>query len=626
MNGARRFSTRSITTPRARRGLLPAAALVLAACDRPPEAAPAPGEGEPIASQAAALQGNENFSPKPGAYLNSRSTVPLGLGVGIDDYYTKISAGLKVNGKDPKDGKTKDLFGADATQNFDLWKKTFNFIPRETGQTACTANNQCITGLGCDATKKRCKPESLQHWRDRTGVVVYYNINELGLGRELGCMAFPEHAGSTIKTGYACFVTNYGTFFQDQETAIKDAIYGVAKKNTVCITYRPGMNAPFQVQFWVFDGEGNRRTYAQLDHMGKRPVPQVCTRCHAGQSGGLEALEARFLPLNPFTVKWADQIIAEPQLTPGLSFGAQAERVRKINAISTRTPLSDLQKIIVNSMYGGKVDTTNQPARPPAMVDWTNPGHGAYFEKVITPYCGTCHFAFNSPWLLSWANFQSPGILSAIRPMVCNHVKEGDSPDSLPIMPNAEPAVEQFWGTPIPISFPNMKAWFLSEGKMGDCDQDEIPLGCNINRTPANPMGVPDNTKCGEQPGSGRTCDGLCNDECKVNADCPANSECLGQRCVDCGKYGQLACTSLTPACNPPFVKKGLMCDSTSDPVNKTTYCKAYVQLHDPKCSTWDHTCDNEAYIGQRCDLGQSCPTGWRDDVPRPGCWEHASF
>jgi hypothetical protein len=591
------------------------ALLLAAACDRPAELLPAAAE-DPLMTQAAALQGLENFSPKPGAYLNSNLFFN-GLGNGVPAYYDLISRGLK-NGS---------LTGEAATRTFDLWKKTFLFLPRETGQTSCTSNSGCITGLGCDTTKQKCKPESLQQWRDRTGVIVYYNLNELGLGRELACSAFPEKTASgTIETGYACFVTNYGAFFQDPDIAIKDAIYGQAKRNTVCITYRPSQSSPYRVQFWVFDGDGNRQTSANLDHMGARPVPQVCTRCHGGSSGGTEAILSRFLPLNPFTVKWADEIIAETQLTPGLSFAAQAERVRGFNALSTRTPLSSMQTTVVNAMYAGKVDTKNQPAKPPVPTGWSTPGHGTYFEKVVTPYCGTCHFAFDSDWLWSWQNFQ--GHLAAIRPLVCTVTPPSDNPQ-LGIMPNAEPAMEQFWGKPIPIAFPTMKSWFLTEGNMGDCDEttaDKVPLGCNTNRTVANPIGVPDNTRCGEQPGSGRTCDGLCNDDCHVNADCPSNSECISRRCVDCGKYGQLACKSIT-ACKAPFVKKGLMCDLTSDPVNKTTFCQEYVRLHDPICkTTWDHTCDNEAYLGQRCDLNQSCPTGWRDDVPRPGCWDHVIF
>src|SRR6185436_19881690 len=68
---------------------------------------------------------------------------------------------------------------------FDDWKRTFRFPARSEG-------------------------ESLEAYRQRAGIVVYYNRNELGLGRELGCSEFPagtDKSGNPVN-GIACFVTN----------------------------------------------------------------------------------------------------------------------------------------------------------------------------------------------------------------------------------------------------------------------------------------------------------------------------------------------------------------------------------------------------------------------------------
>ena len=135
----------------------------------------------------------------------------------------------------------------------------------------------------------RAPNETLQDWRDRTSVIVYYNENGLGLGRELGCSPFTD---TDQQTGYACFVTNYGQSFGDLTNALTDAVNGVRVKNTVCIMYRPSLASTvgpgYENQFFVF-GSGTDDTlmqlqdWAALDDFGPRLVPQICTNCHGGQ-------------------------------------------------------------------------------------------------------------------------------------------------------------------------------------------------------------------------------------------------------------------------------------------------------------------------------------------------------
>src|SRR6185436_1958407 len=67
--------------------------------------------------------------------------------------------------------------------------------------------------------------EDLAAYRQRTGTVVYYNRNELGLGRELGCSEFVDGMkdGQPVK-GVACFVVNYGTYFHKETEDLAAAI------------------------------------------------------------------------------------------------------------------------------------------------------------------------------------------------------------------------------------------------------------------------------------------------------------------------------------------------------------------------------------------------------------------
>src|SRR5262249_38259405 len=91
---------------------------------------------------------------------------------------------------------------ATAPPSFDQWKQVFGF-PAPLEGASVTA------------------------WRARAGVVVYYNQNELGLGRELACTTFDDDSGTpgvsstgSPTQGIACFVTNYGASFSDLHNSL----------------------------------------------------------------------------------------------------------------------------------------------------------------------------------------------------------------------------------------------------------------------------------------------------------------------------------------------------------------------------------------------------------------------
>ena len=302
-----------------------------------------------------------------------------------------------------------------APLTFDDWKRTFNFSAR-------TAE------------------ESLQQWRDRTGVVVYYNQNELGLGRELGCAEFDDDPApdGTSARGIACFVTNYGASFTDMNNALRAAAAGDHPKNTVCITYRPSLGADDAVQFYVYGRDGKRQSWAQLDTLGPRPHPYVCTNCHGGfyDTDKHLARAARFLPLDPFVLRFADE-------GSGAGRSQQEDRMREINALALQTPLTEAQAQLLVAMYGGGdgIHTPGRVADRVAPSGWSDSArHRDLYLTVAKPYCGTCHLAMDttmdgavsSPYMAleSWEAFSRSGSWAA----TCSVS-----------MPNAQPTGRELW-------------------------------------------------------------------------------------------------------------------------------------------------------------------------------------
>ena len=310
-----------------------------------------------------------------------------------------------------------------APLTLDAWKTAFNIPSRSPGET-------------------------LEAYRARADIVVYYNKNELGLGRELGCAEFDDGEASdgARQVGVACYVSNYGTAFRDILNSLPLAIEGIHRKNTVCITWRPSLPVDYQVQFYTYNSDGLRREYAQLDTLGPRPLPQVCMGCHGGSYDQERHLakSARFLPLDPNVVLWA-----APGSPGGVTRAAQEERIRKTNLLSTRSPLTPQQGVMLDKLYGGKLDlagTVTAKAWVPAAWD-DSPQHRQLFDKVIKPNCTTCHAAMQTgpsgDTLAIYSLFDTPVLLDAgLSAQLCNAFT----------MPNSQATRLNFW-EPIAVTF-----------------------------------------------------------------------------------------------------------------------------------------------------------------------------
>jgi hypothetical protein len=367
---------------------------------------------------------DRTYVPNKGLVANlDGNGFPIRSGVSMDDtvvesrkFYDTLGS---PNGQmfmtdypDPFTGAPPSMKST-SPMTFEQWKSTFKIPERMPG-------------------------ENLEAYRARTDVVIYYNRNELGLGRELGCAEFddgPNPAGGRF-IGVACYVTNYGTAFRDIVNSLPLAVEGLHPKNTVCISYRPSAEPGYEVQFYTYNQDGDRREYAALDTLGPRPLPQVCMNCHGGSYDAEKHLakHARFLPMDPNVVAWAD---AGPA-----SRAAQEERIRKLNLLSTRSPLTSAQKVMLDQLYGGKLDVPNTVSAN----EWAPPAWDSsqlnrqLFDKVLKPNCTTCHAAMETApdgkTLPIYDLFKTPELLS---PLLSAQLCGGFT------MPNSQATLLNFW-------------------------------------------------------------------------------------------------------------------------------------------------------------------------------------
>jgi hypothetical protein len=379
--------------------------------------------------------------PVPIAQLNAVYTSNAGLllGVGMDGYpatsgpnadpqiqetlrfydtvQTPFPQDVTVDYPDPFTGAPTTMRRT-APLTLDAWKEVFGFSKRNAG-------------------------ESLSDYRDRTGISVYYNRNELGLGRELGCSRFLDGYGAdgAALYGIACWVTNYGSGLRQGALALQATLNGTEVRNTVCITYRPTLGPGYEVQFYVYAPDGARQEWARLDTLGPRPHPQICMTCHGG---GYDpdrhlAKNARFLPLDPSAVLFAQGAGVAADVTRA----GQEERIRAVNFLATTTPLTSAQQALLNNLYGGAITTMGATATGDGVPDaWrTTAVNSEFYRGVVRPYCSTCHMAAQRGLadtdLASYAMFASPAAFDAapLEAYVCNTFS----------MPNAQPTSLGFW-------------------------------------------------------------------------------------------------------------------------------------------------------------------------------------
>lgn len=460
-----------------------------------------------VVEVAACAVGNpapEGPPPLPGVALNAAYVANSGLLTGMQADGTPTLTGAAA---DPAITETRlfyNTLGNPAGEAFDTGD-----VDPTTGQPV----GPHVTAPATFADWKRVfgfptpqAGEALQDFRDRTGVVVYYNRNELALGRELACSNFVDghDAQGNELQGTACYVSNYGPGFRQEQLSLLAAVDGQSPRNTVCISYRPSLPAAYQVQFYVYGGSGNRQDWARLDTLGPRPHPQVCMTCHGGGYDSTEHLarNAHFLPLDPNVVVF----VKGTGIPAGVTRAGQEERIRQINMLSTSTPLTGAQATMLASLYGNTLQATGSTATGDTTpVAWNGKREDADFhQNVLRPYCLTCHLAgqrgAGDSELPAYAMFASPAAFDAValEAYVCGSF----------VMPNAQPTSLGFWDTEnnpgVEIAgshFPSAADAFLARRGLDrdKCNGLSQVSGCNRVSNP--------DSLCGGDVNGGATCD-----------------------------------------------------------------------------------------------------------------------
>jgi hypothetical protein len=231
--------------------------------------------------------------------------------------------------------------------------------------------------------------------------VAYANSGDLGFGRDMHC-----RRTNTGATGfdYACYVTNFGDIGTDDAldaNSARNDTPGVANATVAMEFSRLRDTDPLNdrhVKFYVYVGE-TRVNNANLDGVGKRPVPQLCMVCHGGAypGGGNTGVPG-------FTT--ADEVKLGSRFIPfdlrfftfpaSLDKAAQQSAMKHLNEDIVRNAPAGVDAIgeVVTAMYAGGSSTQHEDFLVPGWEHTTLPNTVAqetYYKRVVSNACRTCH-------------------------------------------------------------------------------------------------------------------------------------------------------------------------------------------------------------------------------------------
>jgi hypothetical protein len=188
-----------------------------------------------------------------------------------------------------------------------------------------------------------------------------------------------------------------------------------------------------------------------LDSQGPKSVPHACLSCHGGRFDASTGMVqgASLLPLIPGDLTFSSPAVRASSST-GWPQGFQntEEAIRGINELIHRSNPSPTIKERIRTLYGGTPSNptggigarANDLAVPPG---WSSqPG---LYQKVIAPYCGSCHFAQSGA--LSFGSYaQVVQVKQAIQRSVCADFT----------MPHSEILFRKFWNEGGAVSLPGL--------------------------------------------------------------------------------------------------------------------------------------------------------------------------
>lgn len=262
----------------------------------------------------------------------------------------------------------------------------------------------------------------------------YLNFNDLGFGRDMHCL---ENSGDL-----ACWVTNYGLPNQNLGNADAAESQDATQRGaTVTMEYDASAAATERVQFFVFGGgvaSAPRIKFADLDGLGPKPVPHLCTVCHGGRFNDTtkKADYARFREFDLPSFKYSsgrswdfgDSSLLSAELT---AYASLNEMVRDI------APSPSPIRSLIDEWYPGGFGPGTPPVLPDPPSGWSTEVTG--YHDVYAKSCRTCHLARDG----SGPTFDTHTSFQFTPYVVC------DSPKR---MPNAFVTYKNFWNDPLRVA------------------------------------------------------------------------------------------------------------------------------------------------------------------------------
>ena len=260
----------------------------------------------------------------------------------------------------------------------------------------------------------------------------YLNHNDLGFGRDMNC----KTSGGDL----ACYVTNYGAPDQNPANA-GDAENRVQTRRgaTVAMEYLTSQAADRSVRFYVYNGgdpaTAGKLKFADLDGLGPKPVPHLCTVCHGGLYSAAEknALQSRFREFDLPSFKYSggrSWDYGQPTLTPAelTAFASMNNMVRDVAPVTS--PIKDL----INAWYPGGFGAGTAPVTPAPPSGWST--KVPEYHNVYGRSCRTCHVARDNGTANNYITFPTFIQYSTTAYFVCETPK---------VMPNAYVTYRNFW-------------------------------------------------------------------------------------------------------------------------------------------------------------------------------------
>lgn len=238
----------------------------------------------------------------------------------------------------------------------------------------------------------------------------YFNSGDLGLGRDMNCVAQPQLEATRGTGAMACYVSNFGKIGGGAAHAFAELERATSPTNpskefaTVAMEYHPNA-VRNKVRFFVFDTQSNggklvTNLKIALDNSNGQEQPGLCIACHGGtltnpnDANLINITNAHFLPFDSFSFEFASaekREAARPVLDQMNKLVHRAEKATYGQGSAANKQIWEY----LEGSYTPAITNAN-----PTMVDTFTPApfnssdnDRNLYHTVTKNYCRSCHMS-----------------------------------------------------------------------------------------------------------------------------------------------------------------------------------------------------------------------------------------